>query len=316
MHDTAYEIGRRVLEIYGTSHATIVEIGACNVNGALRDFCPEGANYIGLDIEAGPGVDYVVPLGKPLPLADNSADLVVSSSVLEHDACFWQTFLDLVRVAKPEGIIYFNAPSNGAYHRFPVDNWRFYPDCGHALVKWAEANGLALTLIESFVASRMNHQWNDFVAIFKKTPRVDPADVSFISANVRSRNIWRAGQQHILSESSLTEDMELLMIMRAERAKMLERVGELDALVRQRDMLVSVCDTLRKQQEQFIATLENLRNEYLGVASERDDLRNAKQGLLESLQATVQTRDMLEMEIKNLRVEHERLRSEHEKIAA
>jgi len=59
MHDTAYEIGRRFLEIYGKPSSTIVEIGALDVNGTLRDFCPKGARYFGLDLVSGPGVDVV-----------------------------------------------------------------------------------------------------------------------------------------------------------------------------------------------------------------------------------------------------------------
>lgn len=43
------------------------------------------------------------------------------------------TFLEYARVIKPGGMIYINAPSNGDYHRYPDDNWRFYPDCGRVL---------------------------------------------------------------------------------------------------------------------------------------------------------------------------------------
>jgi hypothetical protein len=47
----------------------------------------------GLDLEAGPGVDVVAPEGAMggYPFPDGAFDVVVSSSVLEHDEFFWVT---------------------------------------------------------------------------------------------------------------------------------------------------------------------------------------------------------------------------------
>ena len=148
MHDTALTIGSLFLDNYARPPCTVVELGAMNVNGTLRNMAPEAAVYIGLDMEAGHGVDVVVKPGAPLPLASETADLVISSSMFEHDSFFWETFLEMVRIAKPNGAIYINAPSNGQYHRYPADNWRFYPDCGKALESWARKNNFVVTLIE------------------------------------------------------------------------------------------------------------------------------------------------------------------------
>ena len=60
MHDTALAMGRCLFEIYGQATSTIIELGACNVNGTLRDVSPAGARYIGLDVASGPGVDVVI----------------------------------------------------------------------------------------------------------------------------------------------------------------------------------------------------------------------------------------------------------------
>jgi hypothetical protein len=60
-------------------------------------------------------------------------------------------FIEIQRVLKPEGLFYLNAPSNGTYHRYPVDCWRFYPDSGVALSHWGQKNGYNTQLIESFV---------------------------------------------------------------------------------------------------------------------------------------------------------------------
>jgi SAM-dependent methyltransferase len=69
-----------------------------------------------------------------LPFADGSVDVVLSSSCFEHSEFFWLLFLEILRVLRPEGLFYLNAPSNGPFHRYPVDCWRFYPDSGNALV--------------------------------------------------------------------------------------------------------------------------------------------------------------------------------------
>jgi SAM-dependent methyltransferase len=103
-----------------------------------------------------------------LPFASNSVDIVVSSSVFEHAEFFWLLFIEVMRVLKPSGLLYLNVPANGDFHRYPVDCWRFYPDAGSALVRWAQRNDIPARLMESFVAEQDGDQWNDFVAVVLK----------------------------------------------------------------------------------------------------------------------------------------------------
>ena len=104
MHPSAYEHGRLFFELYWRPEfAEVVELGSQNVNGSLRDHCPAGARYVGMDMAPGNGVDLVVTPGEPFPIADDSVDVAVTSSAFEHDACFWDTFLDLMRVLRPGG---------------------------------------------------------------------------------------------------------------------------------------------------------------------------------------------------------------------
>ena len=162
----------------------------------------EQHTYVGLDIAMGPGVDLVIEPEQPIPLQDEFADLVISSSQLEHDTFFWQTFLQLCRITKDGGYIYLNAPSNGNYHRYPQDVWRFYPDAGVALAKWARTNGFDVSLVESFIAHRKADIWNDFVAVFAKgkltPPRrliSDSVGCENIHTQPRRRNRQRPGQE-------------------------------------------------------------------------------------------------------------------------
>lgn len=173
MHDTAMEYGKRFFETYlrQAINLTIVDVGAQDVNGSLRSVAPLGNNYIGLDFAEGKGVDIVIQDPYSLPFEDNSVDVCVCSSCFEHAEFFWLLFNDILRILKPTGLFYLNAPSNGSVHRYPVDCWRFYPDSGVALQNWGRRSGYNIALLESFTGIQQNDQWNDFVAIFAKDER-------------------------------------------------------------------------------------------------------------------------------------------------
>jgi SAM-dependent methyltransferase len=171
MHESAMQNGRDFFATYAkyfdkVASPRIVDVGAYDVNGSLREVCPSEFNYIGVDFAAGKGVDVVLEDPYLLPFNDNSVDIVVSSSCFEHAEFFWLSFLEIVRVLKPSGIVYINAPSGGSFHRYPVDCWRFYPDSGKALEGWARRNGVNALLLESF--TQVGGDWHDYVAVFIK----------------------------------------------------------------------------------------------------------------------------------------------------
>jgi SAM-dependent methyltransferase len=171
MHDTAFSYGQLFYDAYipKEQNVQIVEIGSQNVNGGLRDiFETPYTNFVGLDFVNGLGVDHVLEDPYKIPYSDNSVDVILCSSVLEHSEMFWVLFLEMVRVTKPGGLIYINAPSNGIVHRFPVDCWRFYPDSGKALAKWARHNNYDINMLESFLGNEGPHGFSDFVAVFCK----------------------------------------------------------------------------------------------------------------------------------------------------
>ena len=144
------------------------EIGAQDVNGSLRAICPAGVTYVGFDIQAGANVDRVMHDPYIIPAQDATFDVMLSTSCFEHTPLFWLMFQEILRVLKPGGLFYLCAPTNGDFHRFPVDCWRFYPDSGFALVQWAKRCGLSPVLMESYVGHQDGDIWNDFVAIFLK----------------------------------------------------------------------------------------------------------------------------------------------------
>lgn len=171
MHPTAMSNCKIFFETYSKFFANdkttkIVEIGAQDVNGSLRSVAPTNFDYVGLDFQEAKGVDIVLSDPYALPLNSESIDIVISSSCFEHSEMFWLVFLEIMRVLKPAGLFYLNAPSAGSFHRYPVDCWRFYPDSGRALVSWSKRNGGNAQLLESYV--QKGGAWQDFVGVFLK----------------------------------------------------------------------------------------------------------------------------------------------------
>lgn len=170
MHDTAMMYGKHFFSTY-VNDATglkIVDIGAQDVNGSLRSIAPLKNDYIGVDFDTGKGVDVILTDPYVLPFEDSSVDVIVSSSCYEHCEFFWLSFNEALRILKPTGLLYINIPSNGPFHRYPVDCWRFYPDSGIALQNWGNRSGFECKLLESFIGVRKNDYWHDFIGIFIK----------------------------------------------------------------------------------------------------------------------------------------------------
>lgn len=209
MHDTAYNIGKLVIEKYfGADQDSIVEIGSLDVNGSLRVLKPSHASYVGVDIVSGSSVDLIMTDPHSVPLPDACADLVIASSVFEHDSFFWLSFLEMCRLTKDGGHIYVNSPSNGEIHRYPQDCWRFYPDAGSALVNWASHNGINISLVESFICDRSKDKWNDFVAIFRVGQTENRQPENCVFSSLKCRNItWN---NTLLHSTSRSEDMEII----------------------------------------------------------------------------------------------------------
>lgn len=213
MHDTALENAQYFFNTYAgeRSGLKIVEIGSQNVNGSIRSVAPPDCEYLGLDFAEGDGVDRIVEDPYNLPVEDEHADIVVSSSCFEHSEFFWLVFTEMQRILKPDGLCYINAPSNGAFHRYPVDCWRFYPDSGVALEKWARRTGYRTTLLESFVTLRKRDQWNDFVAVFVKNEAYTDSYPGRIHLQREDYMNARAlGTDLFARPSNLTEDQLIL----------------------------------------------------------------------------------------------------------
>ena len=171
MHQTAKLNAKRFFDTYGPAFpdgAVVIDLGSMDVNGSLKEVCPERFNYVGIDFEPGKNVDLVMKDPYDIPVYDEKVDIVLASSVFEHSQWFWVLFMDVMRVLKPDGLFYMNVPSNGAFHRHPVDCWRFYPDAAEALAHYGKREGLNTVFLESYFSKKGDDCWNDYVAVFAK----------------------------------------------------------------------------------------------------------------------------------------------------
>lgn len=146
----------------------IVDIGSYDVNGSYRALFGNPLwRYEGVDLEPGPGVDVVLRSPYRLPFPTKSVDLVVSGQAFEHVEYFWMTWMEMLRVLKPGGMIFLIAPSRGPEHRYPQDCWRFYPDGYRALAKFGNCELVEVTTDWEPHPDPGSRDWGDTVGVFR-----------------------------------------------------------------------------------------------------------------------------------------------------
>lgn len=291
MHESATFYGKLFFDKYCRSSAkdplSVIEIGSQNVNGALRDISPAGINYIGLDFVAGKGVDIVIDDPYRLPFEDDSVDRVVSSSCFEHSEFFWLVFLEAMRILKPDGVFYLNAPSNGFFHRWPIDCWRFYPDSGYALVNWARRNGYSPALLESFVGKRSagrvadGGMWNDFVAVFLKDGNFKGKHPDRIVHSLTDfHNGYSSEREGVLNPDALGADFSLIQDQELQIVQLEKSLSEikdsnvnLSRALAERDSEMAAA---RDKLSSLLTCINNKDREIESLRSEVTSLHNAQ----------------------------------------
>lgn len=129
----------------------VLEVGSRNINGSARSIlAPLASSYLGVDLEAGDGVDRVED-GENLPVEwADTFGFVVCCEVLEHCLRPWRLVAELVRVCRPGGAVLvtargFNAAGSFAFHN-PPDRWRFSLEAMRALLDDAGVSGGVMVL--------------------------------------------------------------------------------------------------------------------------------------------------------------------------
>lgn len=123
------QFGAKAMTSNDVQGKSVLEIGAMDVNGSLRPvFEAWGpAEYIGIDVAPGPGVDRVCRAEHVVDeFGPDRFDLVLATEVIEH-VQDWRTVISNIKnVCKPGGVMLVTTPSPGfPYHPFPHDFWRY-----------------------------------------------------------------------------------------------------------------------------------------------------------------------------------------------
>lgn len=91
----------------------------------LRILFPE-SNFVGLDMQKGPGVDVVASAEK-LPFKDKSFDLIFCLETLEHTERPAVICTEIERVLKTNGVAIISSQQNFPIHMHPSDYFRYTP---------------------------------------------------------------------------------------------------------------------------------------------------------------------------------------------
>lgn len=106
----------------------VLEVGSRDVNGTLRSVLGELVDeYVGVDIEDGPGVDVVMNgLDIVSRFGRASFQVVVSTEMIEHCEPWREALVAMVETLAPGGLLLITTRSPGfALHGYPSDHWRF-----------------------------------------------------------------------------------------------------------------------------------------------------------------------------------------------
>lgn len=127
--------------------ATLVDLG-CGAMPYRPLFAPYVRRYIGVDLPRNPWADLHTASEGGVPIADGSADLVLSSQVLEHVASPADYLAECRRILRPGGRLVLSTHGYWLYHPDPVDYWRW---TGSGLQRQVSMAGLEVLQIEGIM---------------------------------------------------------------------------------------------------------------------------------------------------------------------
>lgn len=134
--------------------ATVVDFGCAEL--PYRHFFSPDVRYLGADLPGNAHASVEITSAGTLPLRDASADVVLSTQVLEHVADPALYLAEAHRVLRPGGRMLLSTHGMMVYHPDPVDFWRWtcaglrraVTGAGFRVVRFEGVMGLAATGIQ------------------------------------------------------------------------------------------------------------------------------------------------------------------------
>ena len=110
--------------IASQGHSLLVDYGCGNM--PYRPLLePHLRSYLGCDLPGNDLADCIVESPPTLPLESDSANIVLSSQVLEHVPGPSECLAEAFRVLKPRGYLVLSTHGVWKYHPDPIDYWRW-----------------------------------------------------------------------------------------------------------------------------------------------------------------------------------------------
>lgn len=113
------DLYRDLRRLLGGMRGDVLDVG-CGTK-PYRLWFGEAGSYVGLDVEAGDGVDIVTSGNEPWPLADSTFDVVLCTQVLEHVSDLELVLGEIRRVLRPGGRVIASFPFIFNEHGAPHD---------------------------------------------------------------------------------------------------------------------------------------------------------------------------------------------------
>ena len=120
---TIVDLQRDLREVASRLEGRVLDVG-CGEQ-PYRSWLTTSREYVGVDVEPGPGVDAVIRPGESWPLPDASFDSVLCTQVLEHDSDPAHTLGQIDRVLAPGGTAVISVPFAYNEHMAPHDYRRW-----------------------------------------------------------------------------------------------------------------------------------------------------------------------------------------------
>lgn len=159
MHAEARGFVERVVAIEGPFER-VLEFGSRDINGSVRELFGEAAEYIGVDISPGPGVDLVCDAAE---WTETGFDAVVCCEVLEHTPRGAEIIAAAGRALKPGGLLILTCATDpraphSATDGGPLTEGEHYANVDEkTLARWVLAAGAGA--VETAVESVRGDLW-------------------------------------------------------------------------------------------------------------------------------------------------------------
>jgi SAM-dependent methyltransferase len=159
MHQSSYNKMTELLKQFVAPGKKVIDVGATKTMWNYGEAVKENGNVY-KTLDWGANADYEVNSYDWSHIPKQEFDVVISGQALEHDKYFWKTLENIKSILKSGDLVIIILPSCGAIHRYPVDCWRFYPDCAESFSEILDAKIL-------HVDHNIVSEWGDLAMVFE-----------------------------------------------------------------------------------------------------------------------------------------------------